>query len=62
MKSEATGYMCLIDWEHEIGHATYGNRIFPSVRDLEREHPSVQSCGIVRVKITLDEVIRKGAH
>jgi hypothetical protein len=31
------GYMCLTDFEFEVGAASGGNRIFPSAEDL-RQH------------------------
>ena len=32
------GYMCAIDWEYELGAASGGNLVFPSVDDLKRSH------------------------
>lgn len=54
------GYMCKIDFDWEVGHATGGNTIYPSVKDLKKNHDF--GCGIVKVKILLEEVVEKGKH
>lgn len=51
------GYMDKTDFEHEVGAALGGNRIFPSIADLVANKKCVTSCGIVRVKVELDEVL-----
>lgn len=45
------GYMCSVDWECELGAASGGNRVFPSVEDLKRNHKCWEGCGIVEVKV-----------
>ena len=57
---EEFGYMCKIDWDWELGHAMGGNRIFPDVDDLKKEHPCWENCGIVKVKIALEETVVDG--
>lgn len=52
MRNEVTGYMCMIDFEHELGHASGGNEVYPSVDDLKRTHPSWEECGVVEVKVS----------
>jgi hypothetical protein len=46
------GYMCMIDFEDELGEASGGNTVYPSVEDLKRHHDAWESCGIVEVKVT----------
>lgn len=46
-----TGYMCLIDYEHELGYASDGNRVYPSIEALKRAHKAWEGCGIVRVEV-----------
>jgi hypothetical protein len=53
------GYMCEIDFDHELGAASDGSRVFPSVADLVREH-ACADCGIVKVEVRLMRIIRKG--
>jgi len=46
-----TGFMCMTDFECELGAACGGNTIYPSVDDLKRNRPCVEECGIVKVKV-----------
>lgn len=48
---EVYGYMCLTDFECELGAAEGGNKIYPSVEDCIRCRPCVKSCGVVKVAI-----------
>lgn len=52
------GYMCLTDFECELGLASGGNVIHPSVEDLKRRRTCVESCGIAEVKVTLQRVVQ----
>lgn len=54
------GYMCAIDWEYELGAASKGNRIFPSVDALKRNHACWESCGIVEVRVSFGKVVVEG--
>ena len=45
------GYMCLIDWECEIGAAASGNIVYPSVACLREAHTCADACGIVEVEV-----------
>ena len=45
------GYMCLTDFEFEVGAASGGNRIFPSEEDLRRHKKCADGCGIAEVRI-----------
>lgn len=51
------GYMCNTDWEYELGMASDGNRVFPSIEDLREHYNCVDSCGIVKVAIVAIEQI-----
>jgi len=53
------GYMCAVDYHHELGEALGGNVVFPNVSDLKRKYKCTDECGIVRVRISLDKVILK---
>lgn len=55
-----TGFMCAIDWECEIGAASDGNKIYPSVDALKRAHKMWEHCGIVEVKVSFQQVIHEG--
>jgi hypothetical protein len=45
------GYMCKIDFDHELGNAIGGNRVYASVADLLRHHSPGTECGIVKVEV-----------
>jgi hypothetical protein len=52
------GYMCLTDWEFEIGNAAGGTRIHGSITDLERSRKCVAGCGIMEVRVVGLRVVR----
>ena len=45
------GYMCAIDFDHELGEAWGGSKIYSSLDDLKEHHHCWEGCGIVKVKI-----------
>jgi len=53
------GYMCKTDYEYEVGHARGGNLVYASEEELKKEKLCVFTCGIVKVRIELEEVILK---
>jgi len=57
-KNYVIGYMCLIDFECELGAAAGGNRVYSSIEDLKKHHPS--DCGIAEVKIEGIRVVEEG--
>lgn len=46
------GYMCEIDWDHELGESLGGSRVYPSLADLKHNHTMWKECGIVKVKVS----------
>jgi hypothetical protein len=48
-----TGYMCLIDWQHELGEASGGTLVYASLEDLKRNHAMWESCGVAEVEVRL---------
>ena len=54
---EKFGYMCKVDFDWEIGGAIGGNTVYPSVEDLKDNRTCWEECGIVKVKIELEEVV-----
>jgi hypothetical protein len=56
------GFMCRIDWDHELGRAADGNRVYPSVKALEEHHGCVLECGIVEVEVRLVRVVAEGTE
>lgn len=51
------GYMCLTDFEWELGLASGGNVIHPSVEDLKKRRKCVASCGIAEVRVSLSRIV-----
>lgn len=52
------GYMCLTDFEVELGGNADGNRVFPSIGALEETFSCVRHCGIVEVEIKARRIVR----
>lgn len=50
------GYMDKTDWECEIGMASGGVGIYPSVEDLISRANCWKSCGVVKVKVSFVSV------
>jgi hypothetical protein len=51
------GYMCKTSFEYELGAASGGNTIYPSIEDMKRNHDCWESCGIVEVKVFYNQTI-----
>lgn len=54
-KNYVLGYMCGVDWEHEIGMASGGNTIYASPEDCARCRRCTTECGIVEVRVYLNK-------
>lgn len=52
------GYMCKVDFDFEVGEALGGNTVYSSIKDLKRHRKCVETCGIVKVKVELEEVVQ----
>ena len=59
-KDYVLGYMCLIDFECELGAALGGNRVFPDEKDCREHHKCSSHCGIVEVKVEATRIVQKG--
>lgn len=53
------GFMCKVDWDHELGQALGGNTIYPSQADLVSNKKCTDECGIVEVEVRLKQVIQE---
>lgn len=56
------GYMCLTDFECELGGATGGNTVHPSVEDLRKRRGCVDRCGIVEVEVRARRVVQEASY
>ena len=59
-KDYVLGYMCLIDFECELGGAADGNHIYPSVEECREGRKCTEQCGIVEVKVEATRIVQKG--
>lgn len=57
MKEDKFGYMCKTDWDWELGEAMGGCDVYPSVEDLKENRKCAKQCGIVKVKVSFEEII-----
>lgn len=56
-----TAYMCLTDFECELGFASGGNRVYPSIENLKASRQCVESCGIVEVRVYATKIIKEAS-
>lgn len=52
------GYMCLVDFEYELGMASGGVEVYSSVEDLREHRKCVDGCGIVEVMIRCRKIVQ----
>jgi hypothetical protein len=51
MSKPRYGYMCAVDFYHELGEAAGGNMIYPSKKSAIKHSPCVKSCGLLKVEV-----------
>ena len=56
----AVGYMCLTAFNFELGRASGGVTVYSSEADLRLNRSCVDQCGIVKVMVSLEEVVLLG--
>lgn len=54
------GYMCRVDFVHELGAAMGGNTVYPNVEDCKKHRKCVDTCGIVEVEVRLRRIVLEG--
>lgn len=57
--NEFEAYMDYVDFMYESGNPVDGNTFYSDIDNLIALKPHCKGCGIVKVKIKLDEVVRK---
>jgi hypothetical protein len=55
-KKEMILYMCGVDWRHELGEAAGGTPMYGSLADLVKHRKCVSECGVVRLRVTAEEL------
>lgn len=58
-KDSREAFMCLVDYEHELGFASGAHKVYGAVEDLRDTRPCVEQCGIARVRVVLEEVVQQ---
>ena len=53
------GYMCLVDFDHELGEASGGNRVHPSLEDIQQARKCVAHCGIAEVEVAFRRIAQE---
>ena len=53
------GYVCKVAHDNELGLASSGCTVYPTIEDLKENHPCWESCGIVKVRVEFIEVINE---
>lgn len=57
MTDNIEGYMCKTDFDYELGNASGGNVIYPSLENLQNHRRCWKTCGVVRVSVKFEEVV-----
>lgn len=52
---EITVFVDGVDWQHEIGEASDGNKIYPDIESLKKYSRCWAGCGVVKCKIVFEE-------
>ena len=60
MKKPRYGYMCQVDFDHELGEAYPFTEVYPSIKTLKEQRKCVKDCGIYKVKVEVVKVVQKG--
>ncbi len=58
MKDVKFGYMCKTEFDWEVGEALGASRVYSTVEELKEKRKCTQNCGIVKVSISVVEVIQ----
>src|SRR5512146_2125205 len=51
------GYMCLTDFECELGGASDGNHVYPSLSSLLADRKCAIECGVAEIEIKLKNIL-----
>ena len=54
------GYICSTDFYHELGEASGGVTVYPSVKDMLRLSGCAESCGIFKVEVSYADTAMVG--
>lgn len=58
-QASRTGFMCEVDFSHELGAAAGGTKVYPDLEDLREQRRCVSGgCGIVEVRVEFVRVVQ----
>jgi len=60
MSKEYTAYCCKTDWDYHFPDDWDGVSIYFSEKSIKHHRKCVGECGIVKVKVSFEEIIDKG--
>ena len=58
-KKEAYAYVCKTDWIYHVPDDYHGINIYFSEKAIRELMPCVEECGIVKIKLSYEEVVEK---
>lgn len=59
-REPVTAYMCLTDFDFELGYASCAHAIYPSIEYLKERVPHCyEQCGVVEVTINFVKVVKE---
>ena len=53
------GFMCKVDFDHELGEAVGGNTIYGDEEDCRKNRRCIDTCGMVEVEVRLKRVVQE---
>lgn len=56
-RKKVTCYMDAVDWDHELGEAAGGTKLYASLEDMINENGCTESCGAVKVEVVKIEQV-----
>lgn len=51
-----TLYLCGVDWQHELGEASDGTKLYPNLESIKHYRKCWKECGVVKVNVTFEDV------
>jgi len=57
---EYTAYVCKTDWNYHFPDDADGVTVYFSEESLKKNRKCVEECGIVKIKVSFEEVVEKG--
>ncbi len=62
MKKTKYAYMCKVDYDYHIGEDYNPVKMYCNLDSIKHHRKCVSQCGIVKIKIELEEIVQKGDY